>query len=214
MKKSFDEQKIKNVMKHRYVSIIQSGVASYCYHALFTFLLISSISCGHQNVLTDPQGNTYKTIKIGNQEWMVENLLLNSGDKSYCYQDNPDFCVEMGRIYTWSAAKNAAEQIHGWHLPTRQEWEELISFCGGDTVGYMNIISGRVGFHPQWSGVRISSGVYKGREIDGVNYWSATASDTDTTLAYSVAILSHLRIISPHHYPKENACSVRLIKDK
>jgi uncharacterized protein (TIGR02145 family) len=177
-------------------------------------ILFLSICCGSQDVLEDPQGNVYKTTVIGDQEWMIENLLFDVGQGTYCYQDDPDLCIEMGRLYTWAAAKEATDQIRGWHLPTRQEWEELISYCGGDSAGYGKIVSDTVRFNPQWSGVRISTGVYKAGELKGVNYWSSTTADTNSTYAYSVAILSKLRIISPHNYPKENACSVRLIRDR
>jgi uncharacterized protein (TIGR02145 family) len=87
----------------------------------------------------------------------------------------------------------------GWHLPSRQEWQELIDFCGDDSAGYFNIVSDETGFNPQWSGVRISTGVLKARGLGGVNYWSSSAPDTNPALAFSVAVMSNLRIISPHN---------------
>ncbi len=88
-------------------------------------------------------------------------------------------------------------------LPTKDEWQDLIEYCGSDSIGYYNIISDKIGFEPQWSGVRISTGVFKAKEINGVNYWSSTTADTNSTLAYSVGILSKFKIVSPHNYPKE-----------
>ena len=75
------------------------------------------------------------------------------------------------------------------------------------------MISEEFGFAPQWSGVRVASGQFRAMELKTVNYWSSTVSQQDTTLAWSVAIMSNLEIISPHNYPRVNACSVRLIKD-
>jgi len=177
-------------------------------------VMTTNTGCERQNKITDAQGHIYTIVKIGEQEWMAENLRTDVGEGSYCYNDDPHQCIEMGRLYTWEAAKRASSQIEGWHVPTKNEWQELISFCGGDTAGYAIITSERVGFNPSWSGVRISTGEYKGKEFKGVNYWSSTVADTNSNFAYSAAILSQLKIISPHNYPIVNACSVRLVRDR
>ena len=186
-----------------------------------TLLLIVSIfisvfagSCSRQDAFSDPHGNIYKTIRIENQEWMAENLRYDSGEGCYCYRNDPALCDEMGRLYTWTAALKASDEIPGWHLPSREEWQDLIEFCGDDSTGYSNIVSDEIGFNPQWSGVRVSTGVFKARGLGGVNYWSSSAPDTNPALAFSVAVMSNLRIISPHNYSKNNACSVRLIRDR
>lgn len=178
------------------------------------FSVVAYLSCERNTSVSDSQGNVYATVKIGEQVWMTTNLSLDIGSGSYCYDDDSLLCGEMGRLYTWTAAVEAAKRIPGWHLPSRAEWDDLISYCGGDSIGYENIISEATGFNPQWAGVRISTGKFKAGEIQSVNYWSSSTADTNSTLAYSVAIMSNLEIISPHNYPKENACSVRLISDE
>jgi uncharacterized protein (TIGR02145 family) len=178
------------------------------------FAVTANMSCERQNKIADPQGNSYTITKIGEQVWMAENLKTDVGAGSYCYNDDPNQCIEMGRLYTWDAAIKASLQIKGWHIPTKNEWQELISVCGGDTAGYASITSERIGFNPSWSGVRISTGEYKGKEFKGVNYWSSTLADTNSNYAFSVAILSQLKLISPHNYPIVNACSVRLVRDR
>ena len=110
---------------------------------------------------------------------MIENLLYDPGEGSYCYDDDTMLCVEMGRLYTWQAAVKAANEIDGWHLPSKQEWQELIELCGPDSsIAYLNIISDSVGFNPQWSGVRTSTGAYKAKDFKSTNYWSSSISDT------------------------------------
>lgn len=175
---------------------------------------VVAVGCGNGTVLIDSDGNQYGTVRIGQQTWMTENLRLDVGDGSYCYDDNTAKCLDMGRLYSWEAATRAASRIHGWHLPSQEEWLALIESAGPDSVAYEAITSTEFGFSPQWSGVRLAgSGEYRAMELRTVNYWSSTASQEDSTLAWSVAIMSNLRVISPHNYPRVNACSVRLIKD-
>jgi uncharacterized protein (TIGR02145 family) len=83
-------------------------------------------------VLTDNRdGKKYKTVKIGNQTWMAENLNYNeSGSK--CYDYKPKNCEKYGRLYDWSTAKKACPL--GWHLPSKGEYEVLDKHVGGEEV--------------------------------------------------------------------------------
>lgn len=180
---------------------------------LFVLGLFVFCSCSGPKTMTDPQGYVYTTAKIGNLTWMTENLELDVGEGSYCYDNDPVQCDEMGRLYTWAAAQRAAERVPGWRLPTKKEWKELIALCGPDSVAFKNITDKSFGFNPQWSGVWVAKGEFRAKHLKTVNYWSSTPSDTNAAYVYSVAVMSNLEIISPHHYPVENACSVRLVKE-
>jgi len=73
---------------------------------------------------------TGRTVKIGNQTWMAENL--NNDGAGKCYNNNPANCAKYGRLYTWDEAMDACPS--GWHLPGDAEWETLVNYVGGDSI--------------------------------------------------------------------------------
>jgi len=84
-----------------------------------------------ESVFTDPRdGKVYKTVKIGKQVWMAENLSYNVPDSRF-YDDDPAN-DKYGRLYSWSDAEEACPP--GWHLPSDDEWETLVNFAGGDEI--------------------------------------------------------------------------------
>ncbi len=138
--------------------------------SVITFMLAS---CG--NRFTDPRdGQSYKTVKIGDQIWMAENLNYDAGEGSYCYKDDSTNCEKYGRLYTWEAAKKAVPE--GWHLPSKEEWELLISATGGgDSTSYHALIDGgSSGFNALTGiGSREESGMYH-TIGQGAYFWSST----------------------------------------
>ena len=76
-------------------------------------------------------GKTYKTLTIGSQTWMAENLNYEA-EASDCYDGTPNNCAQYGRLYVWNEAKEACPS--GWHLPTQVEWSTLFEAVGGVSV--------------------------------------------------------------------------------
>lgn len=73
--------------------------------------------------LTDARdGQVYKTIQLGEQTWMAENLNfeIEDGVQSWCNGNKGENCDKYGRLYTLAAAKTACPP--DWHLPSVDEW--------------------------------------------------------------------------------------------
>ena len=169
-------------------------------------------NCVYGTLYDDRDGKTYKTIKIGEQEWMAQSLnfeitdIANSSIRSYCPMDS-DSCSKYGRYYTWSAvidsvylyekksikcgykikcelANRTVKGVcpNGWHVPNQREWNSLITFVGIENAG--NLLKG----------------------FDG---WAVWPGDD----AYGFSALAAGYVVDRKHYYKDNKLSFWIALD-
>lgn len=104
--------------------------------------------------LKDIDGNIYRTVEIGTQVWMAENLKttklsdgreipLVASDKwyksttySYCWYKNnsASFANPYGALYNWYTVNTGKLCPDGWHVPSDTEWVALSDFLGGEDI--------------------------------------------------------------------------------
>jgi uncharacterized protein (TIGR02145 family) len=105
--------------------------------------------------ITDNEGNVYKTIQIGTQTWMAENLrttkfndntsiplITNSTDwywlttPGYCWYDNDSITYKdtYGALYNWYTVNTGKLCPSDWHAPSDAEWTTLTNYLGGESA--------------------------------------------------------------------------------
>ncbi len=184
----------------------------------------------------------YQSVKIGNQTWMAENLdvsVFRNGDFIYeaksklewenagnemkpawCYYDNDETNGEKyGKLYNWYAVNDPRGLApEGWHIPQKDEFEELSLFVNEDGNALKAIGEGKgentgtnlSGFSAKFGGYR-----YSGRDFVFLGYstffWSSTKYYT--LGAYYLNLFYNNNVIDIFANGKDYGYSVRCIMD-
>jgi len=187
-----------------------------------------NFECG--DGLFDERDETrYKTIKIGNQCWMAENLNIgkkingdqdqtdNDAFEKYCYEDIPANCSKYGGLYQWGEMMqydtnrfNTGICPEDWRLPTPAEWDSLVNATGGESVsGDALKENGISGFEALLAGSRKDDGTFVDMQVKGM-FWTAGQVNTGS------AEFSYLSDGNTGFYQndtlKTNGLAVRCIK--
>jgi uncharacterized protein (TIGR02145 family) len=128
------------------INVIPAGVSDAIFNSSLTY-----------GTITDIDGNIYKTISIGSQTWMAENLRttrFRNGDSipevsgnsdwknlnsvAYCNYENTtdnNKIATYGRLYNWFAVSDIRNLAPvGWHVATDAEWSALTTYLGNETI--------------------------------------------------------------------------------
>ncbi len=146
----------------RFSSTITGLIADTTYHVrayatnsagtVYGNTVTFNTSSATDDTVADIDGNVYRTVRIGNQVWMAENLRttrFSDGPPIPCVTDDsawdglrtPGYCwynndisngATYGGMYNWYAVNTGRLAPEGWHVPTKEEWLTLINYLGGE----------------------------------------------------------------------------------
>jgi len=119
-------------------------------------------NCAFDNAITDARdGKAYKFVKIGNKVWTAENMGYTTS-RSWCYGDDEATCTQLGRLYSWDAAKKACPT--GWRLPNRNDVEDMMDAVAGEKTDANSYVT--------WNGA--------GKKLKAEDYvWGTDANGRD-----------------------------------
>lgn len=164
-------------------------------------------------------GKKYKTVVIGKQTWMAENLAYKPQYGNYwAYDNNPSNVVKYGYLYDFKTACQVCPK--GWHLPSDKEWTTLTVYLGGKDIAgtKMKSTSGwkdrgdgsnSSGFSGLPGGWCSESGKFE--DIGKGGYWWTSYSDAYSA-NYHFLYYSE-RFLKRNYFHKGVGLSVRCLKD-
>ena len=191
--------------------------------------------------------NNIEIVRIGKQFWQTSNLNVDTfrngkpisqilddedweqrianGKPAWCYYNNdPENEFKYGKLYNWWAVNDSRGLApKGFHIPSDDEWKELINFLGGmDEAGTkMKTTSGwkkngngtnRSGFSAIPCGRRYLLGGFDSFENDNSYWWSSTESNTYMAWFWNLYFYDG-KVINNQAYKDAGMC-VRCIMDQ
>ena len=163
----------------------------------------------------------FESVTIGTQTWTKENLNYSDGgvDILTANASYNGINFDTQYYYTWDAAVRVASKFPGWHLPSLEEFNTLITYCGGSIVAGKKLKS-TSGWNNNGNGTddygftELPVGYIQDSSISYLTYgaycWSCTESGQGALYLdlYSRRDAAYMYDhVKTYHYP------VRLVKD-
>jgi uncharacterized protein (TIGR02145 family) len=192
----------------------------------------------------DEKGKNYRKIGLGKQVWMSENLSVSgfrngdsipeaktaeewmkySGDgkAAWCHvMNDPENDSKYGRLYNWFAVSDPRGLApKGWHIPSYEEWREMINYLGGDIPAALKIResgssvvdneTSNLSFSALPGGNRSGNGIFYGQG-SYIYWWSSTEINSTTSYILLLNFVKcEMRSLS---MGKPSGLSVRCVKN-
>ena len=167
-------------------------------------------------------GNVYKTVTIGSQTWMAENVAHKTENGCWAYNNDQDNVKTYGYLYNWDSAKKACPP--GWHLSSKDEWSALSAYLGGEFVAAgklkeagTNHWQKPVSEPTNETGFTALPGGFRNEKTEFYDlgymcfYWCS--SEENTEKAHHILIYSHTTHVTISYIEKNYGFSVRCVKD-
>lgn len=174
--------------------MIQNSIKNKVLFVILTFIYLTSYS-------------QYKSVKIGDQVWMAENLRIDVNG-SYVFNGKAEYEKKYGRLYTYEAAQKVCPA--GWHLPSDQEWDKLAENLGGEENAAKALkLGGSSGFNALAAGYANGSSFWFLDSYGG--FWSSTAYDGSH--AWYRFFTNQDNSFTKSYFNKKYGFSVRCVKN-
>ena len=171
--------------------------------------------------LDERDNQVYRTIQIGEQTWLAQNLNYEI-ENSFCqlYQ-NVSFCSKFGRLYDWESAQIVCPT--GWKLPSESDYEELTEYVEKNSNGIAVGKSLKSKYNKYGVGKDIwgFSGVLSGYKykyggasynMEGF-YWTTEEYEKDRNKAFARGLWDDEDFLGWHIFEKYDYVSVRCIRE-
>jgi len=193
------------------------------------------------NDVSDYEGNSYKTARIGKYVWMTQNLRSTQYrdgtniPNAVSYNNNEQNTMVLGKLYTWDAAMNQSTDTltqgacpNGWHIPTTSEWNNLIDFYGGwQNAGFYmkdiqngmwNELNENTNFNGDIAFPASGYRVYNGTTFRGLGtecyFWGSETSYKDDGMARAISAEAAANsYLSSYYYNKTASYSLRCVQN-
>ena len=177
----------------------------------------SSATIAYGQLIDSRDNYEYKTVPIGNQTWISENIRFDTilGTGSKCYNNDVSNCNKYGRLYSWAVAMKVCPA--GSRLPSNDEWNQMITYISND----ISLLKSNSDWQfnrngsDQYGFAALPAGNLYQTNYDGLNtgavWWTSTECCTGNNWAYNIYFPNTNNYMNNTAIKDQNWYSVRCV---